>query len=619
MTLLDATSRTEATFARRPQELAVPAHTWHSRTVGAWHWATRDDWTQRIHENGSPDWLTLSQAPTAHCVKANDGRQVWRVEVDGRLVFVKLYLPPRGWVRLRRWLVGSDSSRERRIAEYAHRHGIRTVQPVASADASSGGPGPVSILITEGLSDAVPLNELWLALETRNDSTRRTKNYVIDRVARLVAHAHQNGFEHTDLHAGNILLDGVPGGDARAWFVDLHNIRVGRPVSDRAVVRNLAQFHQWFRSRAPLTDRLRFLKRYLHWREAFAGSGSFARRLDCNVPELLTTMGTAAQTHARALYAQRDRRATRSGRYFTKLKLSKGWRGHAFLACKHPVPGSAASAMTFTPKQWREWLSNPRQWLSAERSQYAIKKSASGMVCRSRLSGDAQSVDIICKRSTPRHLGKRLKNLFRESRAMRTWRLANALLNRQIPTARPLAVVERRRCGVLLDSIIVTEYIDHAHDLDTVLTVQLRDLDGGSQYRLKRQVAESLAVLVRSFHARGFVHRDFKAPNIMVQWDESGDRAPELLLVDLDGVRPCRHPSRRQWLRAIMRLNVSLDHCRRVSRTDRLRFLKACLIRPGSPEPEWKSTWRNLEHLSSRKRTLKNRQFEKMMTKYGRI
>jgi serine/threonine protein kinase len=235
------------------------------------------------------------------------------------------------------------------------------------------------------------------------------------------------------------------------------------------------------------------------------------------------------------------------------------------------------------------------------------------------LSLDGNTVDVICKRSMPRHLGKRLKNLFRESRGMRTWRLANALLNRQIPTARPLAVVERRRCGLLLDNIIVTEHIEHAHDLDTVLTVQIRDLQPIDQYRLKLQVAQNLARLVRTFHARGFIHRDFKAPNIMVQWDPDGVEPPQLLLVDLDGVKPCRRPSRRHWLRAIMRLNVSLDHCRKVTRTDRLRFLKACLMRPGNPEPQWKDAWRDIERLSARKRTVKTRQFEKMMAKYGQI
>jgi serine/threonine protein kinase len=623
MSIVDATSRTGAVttgvpLARRSPRVSEADGLWATRRVGAWSWTTRDDWSHHLHENGSPDWTHLSAASGAMLIKANDGRQVWRVQVADELVFAKLYFPPRGWNRLRRWLIGSDSSRERHIAEYARAHGISTVRPVASADASRINAGPVSILITQGLPNAVPLNEVWAHLDLRAASARHIKNQIIDEVARLVAHAHQNGFEHTDLHAGNILLD-ANDGEYRALFVDLHNIRVGRPVSDRAVIRNLAQFHQWFRSRAPLTDRLRFLDRYLHWRTAHEQSGQFGRRLACEKDDLRTALDQAVHLHADTLYAQRDRRAMKSGRYFTRLKLRKGWRGHVFLKCKQPVPGSDASRMTFAADQWREWLADPLKWTRSDQTRYAIKKSASGVVCRSQLPAGGTEIDVICKRARPRTLIKRLKNLIRQSRAMRTWKLGNALLSRQIPTARPLAVVERRHLGVRRDSLVITEYIANAHDLDTVLTVELRELPPGRQQTVKRQVISSLASVIRSFHARGFIHRDLKAPNIMVQWDPVGEEPPRVLLVDLDGIRQRRSPRRRDWVRALARLNVSIDHCKRVSLADRLRFLKACLIGPGNPDPVWRDTWREITRNSGTKRDQNSRQFEKMIAKYGRI
>lgn len=579
----------------------------------------RGDWARVLQGSDSPNWTQPDSSPSAAMVKTNEGRQVWRLRVGGKLVFAKLYFPPHGWARLRRALIGSDSTRERRVADYARRHGISTVQPVASADRSTQGSGPVSLLITEGLPNALPLNEIWASLPVEDPRTRRTKNIITDRVARLIAHAHQNGFEHTDLHAGNILIDALPGGDYRALFVDLHNIRIGRAVGDRAVIRNLAQFHQWFRLRAPLTDRLRFLARYLHWREAYESSGTFGRRVSGDAHELRAAIEKTAGAHANALYAKRDRRTARSGRYFSRLKLPGGWRGHAFLKSKHPVTGSVASTLTFEPARWREWLADPSRWTRTQESRYAIKQSASVTVCRSRLPVEGQDLDVICKRSLARNLGKQIKNCFRPSRAVRTWRLANALLNRQIPTARPLAVLERRRMGILLDSLIITEYIEHAHDLDTLLTVQLRDFDPDRQRRVKRQVSEALAGVFRSFHARGFVHRDMKAPNIVVQWDPQADDAPRVLLVDLDGVRQVRRVRERDWIRALMRLNISVDHCRRVSRTDRLRFLKACLIRPGHPDPQWKPVWQQVARLCSKKRQRKQLQFDRMMAKYGRI
>lgn len=624
MSLVNATSRSDPELAASPSSPTPPsavvrnAYAWSRRIDGPWRWTTRDDWIHRIHENGSPDWCRLSDEPLAELVKSNDGRQVWRIQLEDALVFVKLYLPPRGWVRLRHWLIASDAERERRVAEYACRHGINTVRPIASADATEPGNAPSGLLVTEGIPGAVPLNEFWSRLDLGARTTRAAKNTVIGRVARLIAHAHQCGFEHTDLHAGNVLLSGTESDACQAHFVDLHNIRIGRPVSDVAVIRNLAQFHQWFRLHSPLTDRLRFLERYLQWRDAFEPTGAYGRRLGLRADEMLAALEVAARRHANALYAQRDRRATRPGRYFTRLRLSHGWRGYAYLACKHPVDGSPASQATLTPRQWKDWLCHPRRLIGPEQIGCVIKKSPSAMVFRSRLQAEAASLEVVGKRSRPRHLGKRIQNLFRPSRAMRTWRLANALLNRQVPTARPLAVVERKRFGLVLDSLLLTECIEHAHDLDVLLSLPLRERTAAEQYRLKSGVSAALARVFRLLFARGFIHRDFKASNVIVQWDPAGDEPPRVLLVDLDGLRKCGKPQRRHWIRALARLGASLEHCRRVTRTDRLRFLKQVLVQPGRPEPQWKPAWRDIAR-RARRRDPKSPRFDRMMAKLSEI
>jgi len=592
---------------------------WEQRTCGRWRWLIHPDWVALFDANDCPDWLDLTDDPRARKVKANDGREVWAVQTSRGVLFAKVGRPSKQWPHCRRLLFGSDSARERRIARYAAEHKINTVCPVAIAEAPIEGRALTSIFVTIGLQEAEPLNERWARLDLADAATRHIKNRIIDAAARLIAHAHLNGFAHFDLHAGNVLIQPL-GNSFRVLFVDLHNVRIGRAVDDAAVVRNLAQFNQWFRRHALLTDRLRFLDRYLHWREAIGTNAAFAKPLGYCKREFIDQLVIAAIKHANALYAKRDRRAMRTGRYFAKLKLHDGWRAHVFCASKHPVPGSRATLMQFEPKQWKTWLADPMQWVTLADKSKVIKDSQSASVSRAALElpgGD--TLPIIVKRSLARSFFKRIRYIFGTSRPMCTWQRGNALINRQIPTARPLAVVERRCLGIRLDSIVLTEYLENAKDLDTVLTVSLRERSMHEQRRLKGEIIESLATILRRLHERGFSHRDLKAPNVMVQWNpESGD-APRVLLIDLDGLKRARRVSFDRQLRAITRLNVSLDHCKRVTHTDRLRFLIRFLQRPGRPDPDWKPMWRAIADRSNDKRAIRSRTQQKMLEKYGRF
>lgn len=588
------------------------------RRLGEWAWRLDPSWTFLL-EPGAPNWTQLEKDPRATQVKSNDGRHVWRVQLERGLVFVKVNKPARKWPRLRRRIFGTDAQRESRVAAYAAAHGIDAIRAVACAEAPISGRRPISILVTAGLPRALPLNDLWSALDLDDAATRQVKNHIIDEVARLLAHAHQNGFEHYDLHAGNVLLDELPSGRHRPLFVDLHSVRTGKAVTDRVVIRNLAQFNQWFRLHAPLTDRIRFLNRYLFWRDRFQSEASFGRRLPFDREEILRRLEGAALAHANTLYAKRDRRVLRTGRYFGRITSPGGWRGNVYLEAKHAVPGSRASQMVFTMEQWRRWLADPLRWVKPADRRDLLKDSATAIVCRAKLPHEQGSLEVVAKHGRPKTFGKKLQSLFRPSRARATWQRANALLHRQILTARPLALIERKRFGVLIDSVMIAERVDPAIDLDTLLTVTMREMPGQRQRLLKEQLATGLLTVTRQLLERGYRHRDFKAPNIIVQWDPAADAPPQIVLVDLDGVLPLWFSRQRAAMQMLMRLNVSLDHCRRVTRTDRLRFLKRFLSRYGQPAGDWKAAWRELGAQSDRKRTNREKSQQRKFEKYGRF
>ncbi len=583
-------------------------------------WQVRPGWEWVVFGPSAPNWLHLIAEPQAEPVKRNVSREVWRVTVGQEKFFAKLYRHTGLRDRVRAILRGPGCELEWRAVDHARAHHIATVEPVAYGVVGWRGLTGPGILITRALPETVPLQAYWEHQVVSADPTqrRRRANAVIEAAASVVAQAHQGGFHHRDLHAGNLLATAGPDDLPRVVFVDLHNVRASERVPDRMAVRNLAQLNQWFRRRATRTDRLRFLRHYLAFREELSRRAGSGPNILLDYRKLVAALNGAAERHARRLWAKRDRVAMRDGKYFCRLKTPGGWRGHAYLWAKHPSDHSRASRMRFTRTQWRQWLDNPLDFVRGDRAGL-IKDSHTATVCRAQLPTEDGPLDVICKRTHPRTWWKKCYYLFCDSRNLKTWKRGYELLNRDLPTARPLAVMERRFAGLLLDSVVLTEAILDGKDFDVVLRVDLLRQDSGTLRRQKDRLIAALVRLVKDLQAKGFAHRDFKAPNLLIQWDPVGDAPPHLVLIDLDGLSLHRRLSRHDRLRPLMRFNVSLDEAKVVTRTDRARFLKSYLTGPGCDHADWKAVWRELARMSDRKRAHSEKRRRWKLKHYGRI
>ncbi len=192
-----------------------------------------------------------------------------------------------------------------------------------------------------------------------------------------------------------------------------------------------------------------------------------------------------------------------------------------------------------------------------------------------------------------------LRNLLRRSPALRSWISGHALSDRGLPTARPLAVLHRRRFGLPAEGYVLFEVVEGAVALpDAVTRFDCRAL------------ANRLGRLLRDMHDRQVSHKDLKAPNILVT--PAGDP----VLIDLVGVTTGRPVPELQRIRELTRLAASFADSPTVTRTDRLRVLRAYLgsgraggvspllkakkqgaDAPRSPKPacagrgDWKSWW----------------------------
>jgi serine/threonine protein kinase len=191
--------------------------------------------------------------------------------------------------------------------------------------------------------------------------------------------------------------------------------------------------------------------------------------------------------------------------------------------------------------------------------------------------------------------------------------------NRDLPVAQPLAVVERYVLGFIrMDSIGIMEYVGGASDLETFLTRDVAALPPGQRRRVKDRVIETVVRLLKAFHERGFVHRDMKAPNLMVCWHPPYTGMPVLTFIDMDGIKHVRRVRDSQSARAIVRLCASLLGSPACTASDRLRFLRSYLTGPGRSPADWKVHWRKIHEAVCSKLQDKEMRRQWKLAHYGR-
>lgn len=132
--------------------------------------------------------------------------------------------------------------------------------------------------------------------------------------------------------------------------------------------------------------------------------------------------------------------------------------------------------------------------------------------------------NVFFKRYNCLGFGYRLKNIFRPSRALKSWRAGWKFRELGVPTPNPLACLEERRYRLLGRSYVLFEQIDNATSLLDAWT----DFDGEQ----RRNLLLSLGTEIGRMHRLGLVHGDLNWRNILVQRTLS---SPKVYFVDLDG------------------------------------------------------------------------------------
>ncbi len=437
-------------------------------------WKVRPGRQDLIVGPDAPDWFALQDDPRGVCVKVGHARAIWRVQIDDRVVFAKV-AGDAGFVgRVKRWafghspslavrsLVGLATSVEREwhaLREAEKRDvrairclaaGVRYVSPTAQAMER-----PLqTVLLSEGLTDAVSLTDGWEQTVTRGASSvlrdgehepsngpcrpeehpqgarRAGAMSLINAVARLFAVAHQRGFVHGDAHPNNILVRRSSTGEQEAIYLDVHSALLGRrSASTRRSLSSLAQLDQYFQRRATRTERLRFFYQYLELRPSMRES---LRRRSVR-RDLLALLMRAKVAHGARLARERDRRLGRDGPYFKTLRLGDGWRARVVLRLERRHVFPERDVPDRTEADWRAVLK-------------PLVETVAGK-CATGMSFDHQGLRVEMSRT--RGLLTRLLAAFRGSPQRRAFDRCHKQRHRDLRSELTLAAVEHRRGGIL--------------------------------------------------------------------------------------------------------------------------------------------------------------------------
>jgi tRNA A-37 threonylcarbamoyl transferase component Bud32 len=509
-------------------------------------------------------------------VKSNPARTVYRVELPGTTVFVKhcRITGPRAFGRE---VIRPPKARlEFDNALALRERGIAAVEPLAWGGPDSWWPGE-SVLITRGLTAAVPFQrylEHDLPALPPEDQ-RAVRRQLAFGLAGFLAKLHDAGVVHPDPHPGNLLIEMPASRVPHFALIDLHAIRIGKPLSWPASRDNLVLYNQWFQLRATRAERTRFWHAYRLARATLPPPA--APEMAARAREL----ERETQTVNRRQWAGREWRCVGSNRHFRRVAVGaiRGFGVRDLPAeCLTPLLRDPDAAFTRPGAR-------------------ILKQSADSAVVELVLLTPDGPVPAVLKRVSASCAGA-LKNLLRRSQVLRSWVSGHALRDRWLPTPRPLAVFHRVRIGLPAEGYLLTEKVAAAVGLDAAVRhcpdrATLRDLI--------RRVARVL----RTMHDRGVSHRDLKAANILITGGEP-------VLIDLVGVRTRVRLGDSKRARELARLNASFLRFPAVTRGERLRFLRAYLAAGPALGAGWKSWWEMISR-STASKVARNRRRGRML------
>jgi tRNA A-37 threonylcarbamoyl transferase component Bud32 len=532
------------------------------------------------------EWLATGQA---QAVKQGPHRTIHHVRLDDLDFYVKHY-PQRGLRAWLRQLVRPSKARgEYQNALEVAERGVPTFVPLGMGEQRTLWGTGASFLITRTLEATEPLNTFlettWPELSCARQA--RLAPRLAAALGGLVAKMHNAGIYHTDLHAGNLLIRLQSDDQPALFLIDLHAVSLRGPLDWRTSRDNLIMLNRWFSLRVNRSDRLRFWHAYCRARGNCPVLGTIH---DSHRLEMARALEQQTCESNVSFWLRRDRRCVENNRAYHRIRTGR-IAGYAVTDLDDKVLGSLIADPD-------EPFRRPRVRL--------LKDSRSSTVAELDIIQDGVPRKAIYKRFCVTAWSDPFVGKVRPTAALRSWVAGQGLRERSLPTPRPLAMLQSVRHGMLQEGYLLTEKIDDALDLHGFLG-RISTLSGADRRRCLRHLIDSLAKVLRHLHRCRVSHRDLKATNILVSHaglgGETGSIPDDLRvwLIDLVGVTRNRRLRRPRRVQNLARLHASFFQSAAVTRSDKLRFLRAYLQWGVSGKEGWKNWWRAVERATRAK------------------
>jgi len=172
--------------------------------------------------------------------------------------------------------------------------------------------------------------------------------------------------------------------------------------------------------------------------------------------------------------------------------------------------------------------------------------------------------ELFIKRFDPRGLSVKTKDSIRGSRAYRAWKAGEMLEKNGFCAPSVLVVGEKKRLGLLIESVLVTVPLEATPLPEFFLPVK--------DYEVKRNMVRKLGREIGKMHRLGIIHGDLIPGNIFVAMESE---RLLICLLDNESTRKVDAISINERIKNLVQLNRAI--LPRITASDRIRFFDAYL------------------------------------------